>query len=169
MAIHMPAQRANKDIVSLPQRVAEPIFSIIAMVILCGFFAAHQLAHTGFFTGRFGPLEMLCVYGPILLTLAAPFARALTGRRNAGRPLEAVTSLCAALAGLWLLHVFPFDFTHFAAVFPEPIQSMFAWVNDGIGMVVLWLQVVVGACAALGVMGAYVWSSLGASPSRSPS
>jgi hypothetical protein len=40
------------------------------MMLLCGFFAAHQLAHTGFFTAQFGLVEMLCVYGPILLTLA---------------------------------------------------------------------------------------------------
>ena len=121
--MYTTAQRSDEEIVSVPQRVAEPIFSLIAMMLLCGFFAAHQLGHTGFFTEAFGPLEMFCVYGPILLTLAAPFARGLTGRRNPGRPLEAVTSLCTALAALWLLHVFPFDFTHFANVFPEQLQS----------------------------------------------
>ncbi len=132
-------------------------------MLLCGFFAAHQLGHTGFFADAFGPLEMLCVYGPILLTLAAPFVGDITGRRNPGRPLETATSLCIALAGLWLLHVFPFDFTHFADIFPQQLQFMFAWVSDGIGKIVLLLQVVVGLLSAFAVTIAYVLHALRAS------
>jgi hypothetical protein len=166
--MYATVQRSDKEIVSIPQRVAEPIFSLIAMMLLCGFFAAHQLTHTGFFTDAFGPLEMLCVYGPLLLTLAAPFMRALTGRRNPGRPLEFATSLCTALAGLWLLHVFPFDFAHFADVFPEQLQFMFMWVSDGIGKIVLLLQVGVGLISAFAVTVAYVLHALRASSHRAP-
>jgi hypothetical protein len=158
--MYMPAPRSHREIVSIPQRVAEPIFSVITVMLLGGFFAAHQLTDTGFFTAQFGPLETLCVYGPILLTLAAPFMRALTGRRNPGRPLQAITSLCTALAGLWLLHVFPFDFTHFADVFPEQLQFMFVWVSDGIGRIVLVLQVMIGMISALAVLAAFALHSL---------
>jgi hypothetical protein len=164
----MPAPRLNRERVSIPQRVAEPLFSVITVALLCGFFAAHQLTNTGFFTEQFGPAEMLCLYGPILLTCAAPFMRALTGRRNPGRPLEAVASVCAALAALWLLHVFPFDFTHFADVFPAPMQFMFAWVSDGIGKLMLALQVMIGLIAAFATMVSFVLHSLPASPGRSP-
>jgi hypothetical protein len=163
----MPAPRSEKEIVSIPQRVVEPIFSIIALLILCGFFVAHQLAHTGFFTDRFGPIEALCVYGPIVLTLAAPFARAITGRRNPGRPLQVITSLLTVLAALVLLQVFPFDFTHFADVFPAQAHFMFAWVSDSIGRIVLLLQAVVGMISALAVMAAYMLHSLRVSSGRS--
>jgi hypothetical protein len=162
----IPAPRLDRELVSTPQRVAEPIFSVITVTLLCGFFAAHQLSNTGFFTEQFGPAEMLCLYGPILLTFTAPFMRALTGRRNPGRPLEAVASVCAALAALWLLHVFPFDFTHFADVFPGQMQFMFAWVSDGIGKIILALQVVIGLISALALMVAFVLHSLRASFGR---
>jgi hypothetical protein len=164
----MPAARSHREIVSLPQRVAEPVFSVITVTLLCGFFAAHQLTNTGFFTAQFGPADMLCVYGPILLTFAAPFMRALTGRRNPGRPLEAVANVCAALAALWLLHMFPFDFTRFADVFPAQLQFLFAWVSDGIGKIALVLQVVIGALSALAVMVSFALHSVPASSGRSP-
>jgi hypothetical protein len=82
------AQPAGRDIVSAPQRVAEPIFSLIGVMVLCSFFAYHQLMQTGFFTARFGPLEMLCIYVPIVLSLLAPFARAMSGYRTPSRPLS---------------------------------------------------------------------------------
>ncbi len=116
--MYTPTVTAQRELLSLPQRVAEPFFSAIALFILGGFFVAHQLLQTGFFTDRFGPVEMLCLYGPLILSLAAPLARALSGQRNPARPIEVATHLCAALAGLWLLRVFPFDFTHLADVLP---------------------------------------------------
>jgi hypothetical protein len=139
-----------------PQCVAEPLFSAMALVVLGGFFVTHQLLQTGFFTERFGPVEMLCLYGPLVLSLAPPLARALYGQRNPARPVEIVTHLCAALAGLWLLQVFPFDFTHLADVLPAEFQFMLAWMSDGVGKFLLLLQVAVGVLAALFTLVTYV-------------
>jgi hypothetical protein len=52
---------ANHEVLSPAQRVIDPIVSIVAVGVLVSFFAAHQLAQTGFFTARFGALEMVCV------------------------------------------------------------------------------------------------------------
>jgi hypothetical protein len=147
--------------------VAEPLFSAIALCILGSFFAAHQRLHTGFFTDRFGPVEMLCLYGPLILSLAPPLARTLSGQRNPARPVEVATHLCAALAGLWLLQVFPFDFTHIADVLPAHFQFMMAWMSDGVGKVLLLLQVAVGVLAALFTLATFMMVTLALS-SRHP-
>jgi hypothetical protein len=147
--MYTPAGITRRELLSAPQRVAEPLFSAMALVVLGGFFVTHQRLETGFFTERFGPVEMLCLYGPLALSLAAPLTRALYGQRNPARPVEVVTHLCAALAGLWLLQVFPFDFTHLADVFPAEFQFLLAWISDGIGKFLLLLQVAVGVLAAL--------------------
>jgi hypothetical protein len=101
---------SDREVLSLAERVAEPIFSLIATCLLLAFFAYHQLTATGFFTAQFGPFEMLCLYGPILLAPAAAFTRAMSGQRNPARPVEAFANLCMALAAIWLLRVFPFNF-----------------------------------------------------------
>jgi hypothetical protein len=147
----------ERELLSAPQRVAEPLLSAIALFLVGGFFFAHQRLQTGFFTDQFGPVEMLCLYGPLVLSLAAPLARALSGQRNPARPVEVATHLCAALAGLWLLRVFPFDFTHLADVLPAELQFMLAWMSDGIGQFLLLLQVVVGMLAAVFTLGTFLW------------
>jgi hypothetical protein len=66
------------------------------------------------------------------------------------------------------LHVFPFDFAHFADVFPEQLQFMFMWVSDGIGKIVLLLQVGVGLISAFAVTVAYVLHAQRANSHRAP-
>jgi hypothetical protein len=127
---------SDREVLSLAERVAEPIFSLIATCLLLAFFAYHQLTATGFFTAQFGPFEMLCLYGPILLAPAAAFTRAMSGQ-------------CMALAAIWLLRVFPFNFTHLSDALPAAIQFTLAWVTNDIGRLILMLQVVVGMLVAL--------------------
>jgi hypothetical protein len=138
----------NRDIVSTPQRVIDPLASILTMAVVLSFFAYHQLGQTGFFTLKFGPLEMVCLYGPIILSPTAAILRAVSGHRNTGRPLEALVNLFLVSAALWLLVVFPFDFSHFADALPAAIRFMFTWVTNDIGKVVLLLQIIVGSIVA---------------------
>lgn len=142
-------QQLNHEILDTPQRVIDPILSTICVGILISFFAYHQFAQTGFFTARFGVVEMLCIYGPILLSLFAPISRVLTGHRNPARPLQVLTDVCIALAAFWLLQVFPFDFAHLADALPVPLRFSLAWINDDIGRIVLVFQAAVGLLAAL--------------------
>ncbi len=120
-----------------------------AMLVLFGFLAAHQFMHTGFFTFAFGPVEMFCLYGPILVSLAPPVIRALSGRQNLARPFDAATSLFLALGSLWLLIVFPFDFTHLADVLPGVIRFLLSWFADDLGRALLILQVIICPILAL--------------------
>ncbi len=140
----------ERETLSPAARVLE--IAIVAMMLfLFAFLLTHQLRGTGFFTDRFGPFEMFCLYGPIGLALVAPLARALTGRRSAAWPVEAATSLFLAAGSLWLAIRFPFDFPHLADVLPAGIRFLLAWVTTGIGRALLILQVVIGPLSALTV------------------
>lgn len=143
------AKHPNREVLSLSERIADPLFTILAMSLLLAFFVYHLRAATGFFTEQFGPFEMLCLYGPIVLAPAAALVRAASGRRNPARPVEALADLFMALAAIWLLIVFPFDFTHLADVLPAGLQFTLAWVTNDIGKLVLVLQIIIGMLVAL--------------------
>lgn len=139
---------SKKDILTPGQRLGEG-FSIVIMCCVIGFFVYHQVAQTGFFTAAFGSVGIVCFYGPMLLSLAAPMARAVIGRRNPARLLEVVTNVSMALGAYWLLQAFPFDFTHLADALPEGIRFAFAWINNDLGRIPFLLQVIVCPLAAL--------------------
>lgn len=153
----MNASGANhdKETLSSAQRVAEVIF-VVMLLLLFGFFLDHQTANTGFFTEKFGTLEMICLYGPLLFGVSAPAIRAWTGQRNPARPFEAATSLLLALGSLWLLIVFPLNYGHLADVLPAALRFVLAWVTDDIARIVLLLQVVIGPITALLAMWRYL-------------
>lgn len=127
-----------------------------AMLGLLGYLAVHQWARTGFFTAAFGPREMLALYGPILISFAAPIVRAVTGQRNPGRPFEALTNLCLALGSLWLLIVFPFDYSHLADPLPGALRFVLAWITNGVGRAFMILQVILCPISALAALWRYV-------------
>jgi len=153
--INAPEAKTDPEVLTPSQRWLE-IMIVAALLLLFTFLAYHQLANTGFFTARFGSLEMVCLYGPILLATAAPIVRASTGRRNPARPLEAAASLFLAIGSLWLLNVFPFSFVHLADTLPAPVRFVLAWVTDDIGRIPLILQVIIGPISALLTIWKYI-------------
>ena len=138
--------KPDRETLTPSQRVGG-LAVIAAMLLVFGFFAWHQLTGTGFYTAQFGPLEMLALYGPILVSFAAPIARALSGRHNPARPFEAATNLSLALGSLWLAIVFPFNFSHLADVLPGALRFVLSWISNDIGRFVLILQVLIGVIA----------------------
>ncbi len=141
------AEKTDKEILNTAQRFGEGI-SIVVMLLLPAFFAYHQIANTGFFTAKFGALEMLCMYGPMFVSLTAPAVRALYGRRNTARPFEIAANVFMAIAALWLLTVFPFNFAHLADALPVAIRFILSWVTNDIGKVFLILQLIIGVIVA---------------------
>ena len=140
-------QNADQEALNTAQRWLE-ILIIVALLLLFGFFAYHQVTNTGFFTAQFGSVEMVCLYGPIVLAIAAPIVRALTGRRNPARPLEAASSLLTAITAVWFLIVFPFNFAHFADALPGGFRFVLAWVTGDIAKILLVLQIILGPVSA---------------------
>ncbi len=141
------AGKTDPDALAPAQRLGE-LVSVVALLLLFGFFALHQFRHTGFFTAGFGSLEMLALYGPIIVAIAAPLVRAASGRRDPARPLEAAANLALAFGSLWLLIVFPLNYAHLADVLPGIIRPLLAWITDNIARIVLLLQVVIGPISA---------------------
>jgi hypothetical protein len=148
-------EKPGREVLTAGQRFGE-IISIIVMLLVFGFFVSHQRTDTGFFAARFGAVEMFCLYGPILLSLFAPAVRALSGRRNPARPLEVATNVFMALAAIWLLLVFPFNFSHLADALPAAIRFVIAWINNDIGKVALILQTIVCPIIAIATTWKYV-------------
>lgn len=138
--------KIDNEILTPSQRVGG-LAVIGAMLLVFVFFAWHQLTSTGFYTAQFGPLEMLALYGPILVSFAAPIVRAVSGRHNPARPFQAATNLSLALGSLWLAILFPFDFTHLADILPGALRFVLSWINDDIARFVLILQVLIGVIA----------------------
>lgn len=143
--------RNDRENLATWERAGEVII-IGFMIALFVFFILHQTTGTGFFTERFGPLEALCLYVPLLLGLSAPTIRALSGKRQPARPFEAATSLFLSAGSLWLLIAFPFDYSHLADVLPTGIQFILRWVTDDVARIVLLLQIIIGPISAGMVM-----------------
>ncbi len=148
-------EQTDKEALTPSQRGGE-VISVVVMLLVCGFFVYHQVAYTGFFTAEFGAVGMVCLYGPLLFSLAAPVVRAVTGRRNPARPFEVVTNVFLALAAVYLLLVFPFNFSHLADVLPGAIRFVLAWITNDIGKAALILQVIVGTIWAFVTAGKYL-------------
>jgi len=140
--------KTNKEILTPSQRWIGAIATVIAMLVLLGFFVSHQQSNTGFFTDKFGSLEMLALYVPILLAFAPPIARAMSGRHNPARPFEVIMNISMAIGSLWLVIVFPFNFAHLTDVLPDTIRFIFSWINNDIGRFVLILQVIISVIVA---------------------
>lgn len=140
--------KSDEDQLSLRQRGAEFILVTI-MLLLFGFFAYHQFSGTGFMTAGFGPIESVALYGPILVSLAAPVVRALNGSRNSGRPFEIATHLSLMMGSFWLVRIFPFDFSHLGDVMPTVVRLFFSWMTNDIGRLILILQVLLSPLSAV--------------------
>lgn len=137
-----------KDALDVAQRVGE-LVGVVAMLLLLTFFIYHQTADTGFFTSKFGTFEQFLLYGPLLLSFPAPIIRALTGHRNPARPFEAFDSLFLAMAAVWFLREFPFNFEHLADPLPDSLEFLLSWVNNDIGKIPLVLQAIIGPIIAV--------------------
>jgi len=145
--IEYPKRRGNNEILGGRQRFAEVVSALIVLLVL-GFYLYHQIANTGFFTSNFGGWAMFAFYGSIMLSLVSPIARAVIGRRNRVRPLEAACNIFFAFSSLYLLIIFPFNFAHFGDALPGAIRFLLSWVTNDIAKVVLVLAFIGGLISA---------------------
>jgi hypothetical protein len=137
-----------------PQRWAG-LYTVILMVLLLVFFFYHQWVRSAFFTNKFGWAEMIALYAPIIISLAPPLQRLIQGKRNAARPLEAITDLSLALGSLWLWNHYPFDFAHLGDIFPPVMRFAFAWITNNVGRFILLLQIVLGFMSGITTLVTY--------------
>ena len=150
-----PAQKStvgsDREYLAPAQRFGEMIALVLTALVIA-FFWHHWTTGTGFFTTAFGSSEQVWFFSPMFFSLAAPAARIIFGRRNAGRPFEIVTDVLMVIGAIWLLRVFPFDFSHLGDALPAGLAFLLNWVPDWLGRVGLVLQLVGGAIAAIVTM-----------------
>ncbi len=139
-----------------PARRWSGVYTLVLLILLFIFFALHQKRQTGFFTSKFGPAEMVALYLPILVAMIAPIVRMVQGRNRTALLVDTISDVCLAVGSLWLRHTFPFDFTHLAGVFPAGFPFAIAWLNDGIGRIILLLQIIIGFISALTSIVTYI-------------
>jgi len=145
----------EKEFIGPFERGAQ-VFAIAGALLLFWFFRYHEVHATGFFTSAFGPQEMLALYGPLLISLAPPFARMLTGRRSDGKLLDALYSAAMAFGAWWLLRTFPFDYSHFADPLPAGFHWLLAWVTDGFARIIFVIQIVAGIIGTISNFGQFL-------------
>lgn len=150
-----PTEKINQSSMTPAQRWAG-LYTVGLMLLLLIFFAYHQWANTGFFTAKFGWIEMLALYGPIVISLAPPLQRAVQGQRNPARPLEAASDLLLAVGSIWLRNTFPFNFAHLADPFPAAMRFAFAWLTNDVGRFILLLQILIGFISATATIASYI-------------
>jgi type IV secretory pathway VirB2 component (pilin) len=144
------AEPAKKDTNQLsPGQRRAGLYSAFLMLVLLGYFLYLQWTDTGFFTDEFKWPEMLALYVPILLSMAPPIQRYITGRRDSAHLLEAVADFSLAVGSLVLWIVFPFDFSHLADPLPANVQFLIGWINNNIARIILILQVIIGALSGI--------------------
>jgi hypothetical protein len=138
---------SNGPATAKPGRALGVLIPTLAVFLVAGFFAAHQLWSTGFFLPEFGTTIAALFYASILYTIAIVIAGVYTEKDSrtvivvsfAGAILWTVTTV-------WLWIVFPFDFTHLPDVVPAPLQFLLTWITPGIGKM-LWALLAVGSAA----------------------
>jgi len=124
--------------------IGASIFLLVVNGLLGLYFIVHQTESTGFFTPKFNTLEMVLLYG-ILIYWITTSVLILIGQKHPSRNLDTYGGLLfASFAILWLLLVFPFDFTHFADVWqPEFLKFLVQWISNEIAVVLLVLLLII--------------------------
>ena len=141
-------RRIEKEYLGPAQRFGE-VVSLAVLALILSYFWRLWTIDAGFFTSAFGPAERFWFFGPMILSLAAPLVRILVGRRNPARPFEIVTDVLMVIGAIWLLRVFPFDFSHLGDALPGSLPALLNWVPNWLGRVGLALQIVGGAIGAI--------------------
>ncbi len=114
------------------------VIAIAAIAILTAYFINIYVSKGGFFTDKFGGVEAFFFFGAAIAGLFPPALRLVLRRRNAVRPLEAVNSTFSIASMVYLLSVFPFDFTRLV---PPSLQSAFIWLTDDVARMLMTVGV----------------------------
>lgn len=142
----------DKNILTLGERFGE-IVAIAIILLFATYFVYLEQSSTGFMTSRFGTVEAILFYGSFAVAIMASASRSVLGRRDRARPFEFVSNVFTAIAAVWLLEVFPFNFAHIADPLPSALEILFSWNPNTFGWVVMLL-------IALGSIGTAIYNAI---------
>lgn len=141
-------KEAEKDI-RLNDRVTGIVLVIVSILIML-YFIAHQLWSTGFFTSNFSPLEVFFLYGSLIFWIITCSLDGIFSQRFLSRLLDAFGGVIFVTISLvWLLMVFPFEFTYFANVLPDFLRFLVQWISNDIARGIMMMGIIVLVIAAI--------------------
>ena len=122
---------------------AASILLIVVNSLFGLYLILHQMFSTGFFTPKFGALEMIMLYAiPIFWITTSVLI--LIGQKHPSRNLDSYGGLFFATFSIgWLIVVFPFDFANFANVLPDSLRFLLQWISNEIVIMLLILLFVI--------------------------
>ena len=131
----------------------------IAIVVVCVlivlYFVAHQIWSTGFFTAKFGPLEIIMLYGSLIFMIVSAGLEGIFGQRLLSRLFDVFGGIIFITISIaWLLVVFPFEFAYFADVLPDFLRFLVQWISNDIARVLMVLIIIV-------LLGAAIYTPIG--------
>ncbi len=128
---------ADKGI-PLGERIAGIGFFFVGSVLMVLYFAAHQMGSTGFFTATFGSIEMIMLYGSWVAWIITAGLEGVLGQRLLSRLFDTFGGIIfMAVATVWLLVVFPFEFVYFAEVLPDFLRFLVQWISNDIARILM--------------------------------
>ena len=123
---------------------------VVVSILIVLYYIAHQVGDTGFFTAKFGTLELIMLYGSLIFMIVSAGLEGIFGQRLLSRLWDAFGGLIFATIGvIWLLAVFPFEFTYFADVLPDFLKFLLQWISNDIARVMMVLIIIVTLGAAI--------------------
>jgi len=126
------------------------VLVVLVNVFLIFYFGTHQLESTGFFTTKFGTLEMIMLYGSLSGWIITGALDGIFAKRLLSRLFDAFGGILFITVSMaWLLVVFPFDFTYFADVLPESLRFLVQWISNDIAYGLMIVGVVLLSVAVV--------------------
>jgi len=135
-------KEVKKDIIPNTERYGQ-IIGIVIVIIAILFFALHQTRDTGFFTEDFGTFEAFMFYAAAAYSIIPAMAKILTGRKNIGRGFDIIGGLIFLIVAVYLLLIFPFDFSHVAEPLPHSLEFLISWISDTFAKIVISIGIVI--------------------------
>lgn len=123
---------------------------VVVNALIAAYFVSHQLGSTGFFTPKFGAVEMFLLYGSLAAWIITGSLEGILGQRFLSRLFDVFGGIpFIAVSLVWLLIVFRFDFAHFADVLPNVLRFLVQWISNDIARVLMALGTVLLVFAAI--------------------
>ncbi|UCE37470.1 MAG: hypothetical protein JSW00_18770 [Thermoplasmata archaeon] len=147
------SKRVEEQLKDLASKVSShlrvAIAAVVVLILIVLYYIAHQLSSTGFFTDKFGPFEMLFLYGSLIEWIVVATLEVF-GRKDLSRDIDAFGGIIfVTIGGAWLFVVFPFEFVYFADMLPDSLRFLLQWISNDIAKVIILLWTIFHLVAAV--------------------
>lgn len=123
---------------------------VVINILMILYFTSHQMRSTGFFTDSFSTLEMFFLYGYSVFWIISAGLEGVLGRRLLSRLFDVFGGVIfGGICIIWLLAVFPFEFSNFADVLPNSIRFLLGWISNDIAKAIMMLGIIIHLGAAI--------------------